>query len=425
MHLLFLSLLLPTASAADSDNDGCVDSFFDANGACVATTASLAASVVVEASSVIRDHASIGADTTIESGVHIGEGTTITGRISASGPRRIQTDTYIGRRVTLGADHLIGADNSIGRSVDIGARIETGGAVALGYGGVVGDDVSIGAGTVVGNLVQIGDNTALAAGTVLGRGVTILDSASSTSIGGIIGPDVHIGTNASISTTARIRKRTTLGDDVTVMGSVRIGRDAQIGDGATVGANVRIAAGAQVTANSDVPDGAVISRGVEFDNAASSATTAAGCLTATIHPNNSTQDVLDIPVGAFACFISNDGWVYALKLSNPLPRTTGVASLIGGSSRSYIDEVWTYNPAGAGTWRQTTTSDHPQGTAGGGDQMYTDGSWYGNGAYWLFSDANCTSNISSLSYTYQIWSGQNCGDGLTTLFWAGDRKSVV
>jgi acyl-[acyl carrier protein]--UDP-N-acetylglucosamine O-acyltransferase len=178
----------------------------------------------------------------------------------------VQANTHISRAVTIGAHPIIGQDNSIGRSVDIGARVETGNSVALGYADTIGNDVFLGAGTVAGALVDIGNNTTVEAGTVLARGVTILDSSSSASIGGIIGPDVQIGADAAIATTARIRKRATLGDNVTVLGSVRIGRDAQVGDGAIIGANVRISAGGQVTANSDVADGTVIARGEVFDN---------------------------------------------------------------------------------------------------------------------------------------------------------------
>ncbi len=269
MHTLLLSLLLPTAAAADLNGDGCVDSFYDANTACVATTASLDASVVVETGSVVGEHTTIGLDTTIAAGVFVGPRTTITGRVSAPGTLSVQANTHIGRAVTIGADHIIGEDNSIGRSGDIGARIETQDNVALGYASTVGDDVFLGAGTVVGALVDIGNNTTIEGGTVLARGVTILDSSSSASIGGIIGPAVQVGADAAISTTARIRKRATLGDNVTVLGSARIGRDVQVGDDATIGANVRISAGAQVTANSDVPDGTVIARGEVFDNPAS------------------------------------------------------------------------------------------------------------------------------------------------------------
>jgi hypothetical protein len=147
------------------------------------------------------------------------------------------------------------------------------------------------------------------------------------------------------------------------------------------------------------------------------------CPTRPIHPNNSSQDVMDIPVGTWACFVSADGWVYALKLSNPLPRTTGTTGLIGGSSRNYIAEAWTRSPGGV--WRQTTDVDDPPTRPGPPTQMYTDDIWYGNGAYWLFSDASCTSNLTPLSYSYQIWSGRNCSDGTTTLFWANGQKHYI
>ncbi len=276
MITLVLSLLLPTALAADSDGDGCVDSYYDANTACVATTATLDSGVVIAANSVVGAYASVGTDTTIASSVFVGPRTTITGRVSAPGTLSVQANTTIGRSTTIGADHIIGQDNAIGRSVDIGARVETGNNVSIGYANTLGDDVVLGAGAVVGALVDIGDNTTIEAGAVIARGVTILDSGSTANIGGIIGPDAQIGSGADIAATARIRKRTTLGNNVTVLGNVRIGRDAQIGNGATIGANVRIAAGAQVTANSDVPDDTVIAAGEEFDNAASGILDTAG-----------------------------------------------------------------------------------------------------------------------------------------------------
>jgi UDP-3-O-[3-hydroxymyristoyl] glucosamine N-acyltransferase len=260
------------ASAQDSNGDGCVDSYYDSDSACVAPSASIASGVQILLNSVVGEYASIGQDTTIGGAAYVGSRTIITGRVAAVGQLSMGADTAIGRSVTIGADHTLGNSNTIGRGSSIGARIETEDSVSIGRGAIIGDDAFFGSGAVLGSLVQVGDNTTIASGAVLARGVTILDSPTSATIDGIVGPDTQIGTGADIASTARIRKRVIIGDDVTILGGVRIGRDAQIGDGATIGLNVRIAAGGQVTANSNVPDGTVISQNEEFDNAVGSFT---------------------------------------------------------------------------------------------------------------------------------------------------------
>jgi acetyltransferase-like isoleucine patch superfamily enzyme len=250
MMLVVISLMTSVAHAQDSNEDGCIDSYFDSNGACVATSAT------------------IGPDISVGAGAFIGPRSTLVGRVSASGLRPIGAGTIIGRRALIGADHDIGADNTIGRWIELGARLQTDSNVSIGYGSILGDDVSIGTGAVLGTLVDIGDNTQIASSAVVARSVTIGDSVSTASIAGIIGPNVVIGSGASIDATARIRKGSTLGNDVTVLSNGRVGRDAIIGDGAIIGQNVRIAARAQVTATTTVPDGTVVQAGEIYDDPA-------------------------------------------------------------------------------------------------------------------------------------------------------------
>jgi carbonic anhydrase/acetyltransferase-like protein (isoleucine patch superfamily) len=115
-------------------------------------------------------------------------------------------------------------------------------------------------------LVGIGAKTDVEASATLSRGVTITDSTTAGTIGGVIGPSVSIGSDNAIATTARIRKDATLGNDVTVLGNARVARGATIQDGVTIGANARIGRGATVTATTLVPDGAVIPRGETYDD---------------------------------------------------------------------------------------------------------------------------------------------------------------
>ncbi len=266
MLLTILSLVASFASAADLDDDGCEDVYFDANSACVAASATIGSGVTVGASAIVGELASVGADTTLGSNAFVGARTTVIGRASLSGARPIGANTVLGRGVFIDADHEIGADNTIGRSVDVGERLETEANVAIGYGSILGDDVTLRSGAVVGNLSGLGAKTTVETNAVLARGVTVLDSITAGSIGGIIGPNVSIGGDNAIDATARIRKDATLGDDVIVLGGARIARGATIGDGVTIGANARIGAGAQVTATTLVPDGTVIARGELYDD---------------------------------------------------------------------------------------------------------------------------------------------------------------
>ncbi len=266
MSLALLSLIVSMASAADSDGDGCEDSYFDANSACVAASAVVGSGASVGANAVVGSDASIGTDTQLDADTYVGAASTLVGRVGASGARVVGTGTVIGRRVYIDADHTIGADNSIARTVDVGERLTTGANVTIGYGATLGDDVTLNSGSTIGALVGIGTNTTVDTNAVLARGVTIADSASSASVSGVVGPNVDIGGNVSLASTSRIRKNATLGNDVTVLGGARVARDANIGDGVTIGANARIGAGATVTATTLVPDGITIARGETYDD---------------------------------------------------------------------------------------------------------------------------------------------------------------
>lgn len=268
MSLVLLSLITSFASAADLDDDGCEDSYADANSACVATSATLGSGVTVGADAVVAPYASVGADTAVAANAYIGNRATVVGRLNEATARPIGNGTVIGRRATIDADHDIGADNTIGRTVNAGLRLQTGSNVTIGYGATLGDDITIGAGAIVGNLVDMGDKTTVDASAVLARGVTISASDSASFIGGIIGPNVAIGADCDIDVTARIRRDAILGDDVTIESGVRIAQDAIIGDGVTIGANARIGAGAEVTATTIVEPGAIILRGETLDDPA-------------------------------------------------------------------------------------------------------------------------------------------------------------
>ncbi|MFT6378317.1 MAG: UDP-3-O-[3-hydroxymyristoyl] glucosamine N-acyltransferase [bacterium] len=250
MLLILMSLMSNLAHAQDSNEDGCVDSYYDSNTACVAPSAT------------------IGRDISIGAGAFIGPRSTLVGRVSASGLRPVGAGSILSRNVSIAADHDIGTENTFGRLVAAGARLQTESDVTIRYASVLGDDVSMGASATIGALVEIGNNTQVASGTVIARGVTIADSLSSTSIGGIIGPNVVIGSGNSIDGSARIRKGAVLGNNATVQANARIGRDALIGADTIIGANVRIAARGQVTATTTVPDGTVVRAGEIYDNPA-------------------------------------------------------------------------------------------------------------------------------------------------------------
>ncbi len=266
MTVVLLALAASFASAADSNDDGCEDSYFDANGACVAESAIIGSGATIGTDAYIGTSSNIGTDTSLQADTFVGARSVLVGRVGLSGAREVGTGTIIGRSVFIDADHAIGTDNTIGRNASAGERLETGANVAIGQGSTLGDDVTIGAGAIVGSLVGIGEKTEVEASATLSRGVTIADSTTAGTIGGLIGPNVSIGSDNTIDTTARIRKDATLGNDVTVLGNARIARGATVGEGVTIGANARIGRGATVTATTVVPDGAVIPRGETYDD---------------------------------------------------------------------------------------------------------------------------------------------------------------
>lgn len=266
MSVVLLSLLASVASAADLDGDGCEDSYFTANSACVSPLATMGSGTTIGASTDVGAYAALGADIALGANATVSARSTVIGRVSASGARPIGDGTIIARGATIGADQSIGADNIIGRSVDAGERLQTQNDVTIGYAAELGDDVTMGANVTLGTLVHVGNNTTVAPSTVMARGVDIADSPSSATIAGVIGPEVTIGAGADIDSTARIRKSADLGANVTVMAGARIGRDVQIGDGATIGANVRLAAGVTVTANTLVPEDTIVQQGDIYDN---------------------------------------------------------------------------------------------------------------------------------------------------------------
>jgi UDP-3-O-[3-hydroxymyristoyl] glucosamine N-acyltransferase len=268
MSLVLLSLIASVSSAADLNQDGCEDAYFDANSACVSSSATLGSGVTVGTDAVVGNFASVGTDTALAATTYVGSHATLVGRVSEPTARPVGSGTVIGRRAYIDADHDIGADNTIGRAVTAGLRLQTQSNVAIGYATTLGDDVTINSGAVVGNLVGLGDNTTLQASAVLARGVSILDSTGTGLIGGIICPNVSIGADNDIAVTARIRRNATLGNDVTIEAGVRIAQDAIIGDGVTIGANAIIGAGAEVTATTVVAPGAVIGRSEVFDDPA-------------------------------------------------------------------------------------------------------------------------------------------------------------
>ncbi len=289
--LVILSLMASVASGADLNEDGCEDSYFDANTACVSTSATLGSGVTVGTDAVVGDYANVGADTALAATVYVGNRSTLVGRVSEPTARPVGSGTVIGRQAHIDADHDIGADNTIGRAVVAGQRLQTGANVSIGYATTLGDDVTVSADAIIGNLAGVGDKTTVDANAVLGRGATILNSSTAGVIGGIIGPDVTIGGDNDIDVSARIRKGATLGNDVTVLDGVRIARGAVIGDGVTIGANARIGKDAEVTATTIVAPGAVVARGEVLDDpstlhntiAFNPPNTASGCSYASTH----------------------------------------------------------------------------------------------------------------------------------------------
>lgn len=264
MLTITLTLLASTANAADINDDGCKDSYFDANGACVSESASLGIGTTIGAGAGIGRLATLGDDIAVSSGAIIADRATVGGQGSLVGPFNIGTNSIVGRYAQIGADNQVGNDTTIGRQALTGARVQTGDNVSIGYATDIGSDVTIANGAVVGSLVDVGDHTDLLAGALLARGVQIADaatSADSTSIAGILGPAVTLGFNVSVLGGARVRKETTIGNNVTVGLNSRVGRNVTIEDNVTIGQGVRIAAGATIRSGVVLDDNAVVGSG--------------------------------------------------------------------------------------------------------------------------------------------------------------------
>ena len=112
--MLFRSV--STAGAADLNQDGCVDSFYDATGACVSTTAATAAGLSAASGVQVAAFADVGPDVPLGQGVTIAPRSIILGRVGQPGPSNIGANSIVGRSATIGADSQIGEDVSIGRT---------------------------------------------------------------------------------------------------------------------------------------------------------------------------------------------------------------------------------------------------------------------------------------------------------------------
>ncbi len=272
MITTLLALVVSTASAADSNEDGCVDSFFDANSVCVSTDATIATGLTIGSGASVAAFADIGPDVTLGQGVIVASRSIIAGRLGEPGASAIGNNSIVGRAASIGVDSQIGADVTLGRNAQMGARLQAGDTVQVGYANDIGDDVELSAGAVLGALVSVGDHTFVQPGTVMARGTQVADAASAlegSDIGGIIGPDVSIGSATTIDPLARIRKRSTIGDNVTIGQNVRIARDVTVEYDAIIGDNVTIRAGAVIGHGATLVDGTFVGRDEVIDPVAS------------------------------------------------------------------------------------------------------------------------------------------------------------
>ena len=250
-----LALLISTASAQDSNGDGCVDSYADANTACVSVDADTTTGLTVGSGAQIQAYASVGADSTLGADAVIAARASFAGRSGEPGAATLGTNSIIARGAVVGVDAQIADDVTIGRVSQVGERFSASTGAQVGYGSDIGDDVSVAANVTVGSLANVGNHTTLQAGALIARGVQISDSVNSgsaTEIAGMIGPNSTIGRNVTVSSGARIRKNTNIADDVTIGPNVRIGRSVTIED------NVSIADGARISAYATLESGAVI-----------------------------------------------------------------------------------------------------------------------------------------------------------------------
>ncbi len=256
------------AFATDSNEDGCQDEF-PAAGACVDVDATVDPSSTVATGASVQGGATVGPQVALGANVVVASRASLAGRVAhASNPIPVGAGTVIGRSAQLGADHLIGTDASIGRAVVAGERLTIANGGTLGYAAQIGDDVTIGADAVVGNLVTLGDFTTLGDNAVVARNVTVANAPNaggSTSINGIVGPEVTIAAGARIEQGARVRKLTDIGAGAAIESTGRVGRGATIESNSTVfgrvGANATVGAGATVESGSAVGRGGEVCSG--------------------------------------------------------------------------------------------------------------------------------------------------------------------
>ncbi|MFT6158514.1 MAG: acyl-[acyl carrier protein]--UDP-N-acetylglucosamine O-acyltransferase [Myxococcota bacterium] len=227
-HAALLSVFFySTAFAADSNNDGCEDVYFNANTACVALTADLGAGVIVGARAVIGERATVGADS------------------------EIGANTVVGRRATIGERTVVGPDSTLGRAATVGSDVDaSAGGLSVSYAASVGDRCVVSSNVTLGSLVPVGADCELGANIVLGRSAT-LGTGALLGDGVVIGPEVVAGDALDLGDGVRVRKNTTLGDEVTVGAGTRIGRGSTLLDGAVLGTHARLRAYVQTCSAAD------------------------------------------------------------------------------------------------------------------------------------------------------------------------------
>jgi UDP-3-O-[3-hydroxymyristoyl] glucosamine N-acyltransferase len=230
-----------TAFAADSNNDGCEDVYFNANTACVALTADLGAGVTVGPGAVIGERTSVGADS------------------------EIGANAVVGRRATIGERTVLGPDSTVGRAATVGSDVDAAaGGLSVGYASSLGDRCVVSSNVTLGSLVTVGADCELGANTVLARLATVGDGAA-LGDGVVLGPEVLAGDALRLGDGVRVRKNTTFADGVTVGSGTTVGRDNVLSDGASVGADARLRANVLVGAGGTVADDVVLLRGTVIE----------------------------------------------------------------------------------------------------------------------------------------------------------------
>lgn len=250
--------VIPAAHAADLDADGCEDSFYAANQACVHPTATVAPGAVIGA------RAAVGPYVVVAAGAVIAPRAVLAGRDVGVGTLPVGTGTTIGRRTVVGANGSFGSSDFVAADVAIGRELDAGDAAWIGYGAVVGDHVTLDDQSTVGSLVQLGDYSRLGPSASIGRAATVADAPRARDgavIEGDVGPDVQIGVGAFVGAGARVNRGATLGAGAEVLAGARVGRNVDVGAGARVGVGAVVRSGATVAPCGDIDGGAHVPRG--------------------------------------------------------------------------------------------------------------------------------------------------------------------